>query len=196
MSFDMVITGVGGQGSVLASRAIALTAMQKGYQVRTSETIGMAQREGSVISNVRVGGGLYGAIIPDNKADILMSFELAETARGIGKLKPGGVIIVNRSKIIPVSVPLGISVYDEGKIIAALKAKADKVILLDATQGAVAAGSAKTVNVVLMGVLSTLKDLPFTRDELLSGILELIPQRARDANIRAFEIGCTLAEVS
>ena len=195
MNLDIVITGVGGQGSVLTSRVIAQVAMQKGYEVRTSETIGMAQREGSVTSNVRIGKNLQGALIPNHKADILLSFELAETVRGLSKLKPGGIIIANRNKVIPVSVPLGLSSYDEEKIGVALRSKTDQLFLLDASGVAEQAGSSKAVNVVLLGVLATLPGMPFSSEELLAGVLAMVPTKAREINQRAFSEGRKLAEV-
>ncbi len=196
MKLDIVITGVGGQGAVLASRVIAQTAMAKGYQVRTSETIGMAQREGPVISHVRIGDDLTGALIPDRGADILLSFELAETARGLSKLKPEGTIIANTAQIFPVSVPLGISSYQTETILAALQRPQGKTILLDASRAALEAGNAKTVNVVLLGVLAGMSGLPFTAEDLLASILKQVPEKVREVNRKAFEIGQRLAEVS
>lgn len=196
MKLDIVITGVGGQGAVLASRVIAQTAMRKGFAVRTSETIGMAQREGPVVSHVRIGDSLDGALIPDRGADILLSFELAESVRGLQKLKPGGVIIANTAKVVPVSVALGISTYAEKEILAALEQAAGKLVLVDAAKEAKKAGNPKTVNVVLLGVLSSLPDLPFTPADLLASILESVPEKVKEVNRQAFLIGSETAEVS
>ena len=189
MKLDLVIAGVGGQGSVLVSRVIAQAALSQGYEVRTSETIGMAQREGSVVSHIRIGTGLAGALVPDHKADILLSFELAETVRGLNKLKPGGLIIANTGKVIPTSVSLGLSSYHEEPIRASLFQKTERVCLLDANALALQAGSLKTVNVVLLGVLATLEGLPFSADNLLAAVLELVPAKAVEMNRQAFQIG-------
>lgn len=189
MKFDMVIAGVGGQGSVLAARVIAQAAMAAGWEVRTAETIGMAQREGSVVSHVRIGSKLYGALVPDQQADILFGLELAETARALVKLKPGGVIIANESKVVPSSVSLGLSRYDEEPIRASLYQKTERVMLLNADALALQAGSIKAANVVLLGVLSALTGLPFRPDTLLQVILESVPKKAIAINQEAFELG-------
>lgn len=194
MKLDIVITGVGGQGIVLASRVLAAAAMHQGFEVRTSETIGMAQREGSVVSHVRIGTNLYGALVPDHSADILLSFELAETARGLVKLKPGGLLLANTGKVVPVSVPLGLSTYEEDKIKASLAQKTKRVYLLDATDTAVKAGSPKTINVVLLGALAAVAQLPFSSDELLKIVLASVPQKALEVNRQAFDLGRRLAE--
>lgn len=127
MNLDILISGVGGQGSVLASRALALTAMERGLAVRTSEVIGMAQREGSVVSHVRIGEELYGAIIPDRRADFLLGLELAETARALNKLKPGGIVLTGTTTIVPATVQLGLSTYDREAITNYIKKQAGKV---------------------------------------------------------------------
>ncbi|MDI6812761.1 MAG: indolepyruvate oxidoreductase subunit beta [Desulfitobacteriaceae bacterium] len=189
MKLDIVIAGVGGQGSVLASRVIAQAAMAAGWEVRTTETIGMAQREGSVVSHVRIGSQLYGALVPDQQADILFGLELAETARALMKLKPGGVIIANQGKVVPASVSLGLSHYAEEPIRESLYQKTKRVMLVDADALAMEAGNSKTVNVVLLGVLSALAGLPFRRDDLLQVILESVPKKAVAMNQEAFERG-------
>jgi len=127
MNLDILISGVGGQGSVLASRALALAAMEQGLAVRTSEVIGMAQREGSVVSHVRIGEELYGAIIPDRRADFLLGLELAETARALNKLKPGGTVLAGTTTIVPATVQLGLSTYDREAITNYIKKQAGKV---------------------------------------------------------------------
>lgn len=189
MKLDVVIAGVGGQGSVLASRVIAQAAMANGWEVRTTETIGMAQREGSVVSHVRIGSKLYGALVPDQQADILFGLELAETARALNKLKPGGVIVANHGKVVPASVSLGLSHYDEEPIRESLYRKTNRVVLADADRLAKEAGSIKAVNVVLLGVLSALPELPFQPDDLLERILESVPQKAVAINQEAFRLG-------
>lgn len=196
MKLDIVISGVGGQGSVLASRALALAAMDKGLEVRTSEVIGMAQREGPVTSHVRMGNEIYGAIIPDREADFLLGFELAETVRGLNKLKPGGTVITSSSTIVPVSVQLGISSYDEGALIEYLREQTKKIVFLDVDALSRRAGHPKTGNVVILGALSTVPGLPFEPDQLLRAVLGFVPERLKDINMRAFEIGRMAMEVA
>ncbi len=196
MKLDIVISGVGGQGSILASRALALAAMENKLMVRTSEVIGMAQREGPVTSHVRVGDELYGSIIPDHEADFLLGLELAETVRGLNKLKPGGTVIASTSTIVPVSVQLGLSRYDQGAYINILKERAQRVVFLDFDYLASQAGHPKTGNVIMLGAFSALHELPFGPDQLLQAVLNLIPAKLTDINKRAFEIGRLAMEVA
>ncbi|MFZ5647943.1 MAG: indolepyruvate oxidoreductase subunit beta [Bacillota bacterium] len=189
MKLDIVICGVGGQGSVLASRALARAAMECGLSVRTSEVIGMAQREGPVTSHVRMGDSLHGAIIPQRGAGFLLGFELAETVRGLGMLRPGGTVITSVSTIVPVSVQLGISSYDAGSFVKYLKERVEKVFFLDADDLAGRAGHPKTANVVMLGALSTFPGLPFKPDRLVQAVLDHVPEKFKEINQRAFEIG-------
>jgi indolepyruvate ferredoxin oxidoreductase beta subunit len=196
MKLDIVISGVGGQGSVLASRALASAGMGIGLDVRTSEVIGMAQREGSVTSQVRIGERLYGATIPDYEADILLGFELAETIRALPKLKRGGSIIASSSAIVPVSVQLGISSYNQEAMREYLRAQTGKVVLLDLDELAKEAGNPKTGNVIILGALSTLPGLPFEPKQLLQAVFSLIPEKLHNTNRRAFEVGRQAMEVA
>lgn len=196
MKLDIVISGVGGQGSVLASRALALAAMSKGLAVRTSEVIGMAQREGPVTSHVRMSDELHGAIIPDRGADFLLGFELAETVRALDKLKPGGTIIASSSTIVPVSVQLGISNYNQADYIKHLEESAGRAVFIDLAEISSRAGSLKTGNVVMLGALSTFHELPFEPEQLLQAVLNSVPDRLRDVNRSAFELGRQAMEVA
>ncbi len=196
MNLDILISGVGGQGSVLASRALALAAMEQGLAVRTSEVIGMAQREGSVVSHVRIGEELYGAIIPDRRADFLLGLELAETARALNKLKPGGTVLASTTTIVPATVQLGLSTYDREAITDYIKKQAGKVFFLDLGVLSRWAGHPRTANVVILGALSTLPGLPFGPEQLLRAILRFVPEQFLDLNRRAFEIGRAAMEVA
>jgi indolepyruvate ferredoxin oxidoreductase beta subunit len=196
MNLDILISGVGGQGSVLASRALALTAMERGLAVRTSEVIGMAQREGSVVSHVRIGEELYGAIIPDRRADFLLGLELAETARALNKLKPGGIVLTGTTTIVPATVQLGLSTYDREAITNYIKKQAGKVFFLDLEELSRRAGHARTGNVVILGALSTLPGLPFGPDQMLQAILRFVPGQFLELNRRAFETGRAAMEVA
>lgn len=193
MKLDVVITGVGGQGTILTSRVIAQMAMTKGFEVRTSETIGMAQREGAVVSHVRIGKDLTGALIPDGKADVLISLELAETVRGLTKLKAGGLVLANTAKIIPTSVPLGLSQYQGEEIMDFINQTSAEIRFFDATQVALEAGNYKTVNVVFLGVLSTINEIPFSAEDYLQAILEILPMKVQEVNTKAFYLGRELA---
>lgn len=196
MKLDIVIAGVGGQGTVLASRIIAQAALTAGLPVRTSETIGMAQREGVVTSHVRFGEPIYGAVIPDYKADLLLGFELAETVRWLHKLKPGGRVIANSTPIVPVSVAAGRSAYDLAALTDHLKTRVPGAVLFDATALAAQAGTTKATNIVLLGAMSASYDLPFGADGLLQSALDVIPAKVHAVNRRAFELGSRFMEVS
>ncbi|MBM7854102.1 indolepyruvate ferredoxin oxidoreductase beta subunit [Desulfohalotomaculum tongense] len=195
MNLNIVITGVGGQGNVLASRILAQAAVEAGYKVRTSEAIGMAQREGMVMSHVRMGECLYGAVIPDGKADVLLGFELAETIRGLPKLNKKGVVIANKSCVIPVSAALGISSYQRDKLTRYLQDHVNNLHLFDATALAAQAGTVKATNIVLLGALAALNLLPYTCADLLNVVLESVPSKFKDVNKRAFELGYRAMEV-
>lgn len=190
MKLDIVICGVGGQGSVLASRALARAAMEVGLSVRTSEVIGMAQREGPVTSHVRMGHVLHGGIVPDGGADVLLGLELAETVRGLVKLKSGGSVLAADTAIVPVSVYMGLSSYDRDALRAYLKERVgENLVLLDAEGLARRAGHRKTVNIVMLGALSALSVLPFAPELLLRVVLDAVPAKFREVNRRAFELG-------
>lgn len=189
MRMDIVIAGVGGQGNVLASRILARAAMESGLPVRTSEVIGMAQREGVVMSQVRMGDGQYGSLIPNGQADVLLGFELAETVRALPKLKKAAVVIANCQAIHPVSVSLGLSSYQPDRLTAFLKERAGTLYLFDATSLANQAGTYKATNIVMLGALSALNLLPYDADCLRAVMEDVIPPRLRQMNMTAFELG-------
>jgi indolepyruvate ferredoxin oxidoreductase beta subunit len=191
-SIDIVIAGVGGQGTVLASRVLAQAALEAGLVARTSETIGMAQREGTVQSHVRIGSGAFGPLIGHARGDVLLGFEPAEAIRAAALLNPSGLALVNLAPIRPVTVALGSAVYRQAEIEGYLRQLPFSVSLVDALGAAVAAGSFRAVNTVMLGALSATRRLPFGRSEILRVLLEHLPQRARAINECAFELGTRL----
>ena len=186
---DIMIAGVGGQGTVLSSRILAQAALDSGLTARTAENIGMAQREGSVQSHVRIGAAAYGPLIGRGRADILVGFEPAEAQRATDQLKPGGVMLVNLEPIYPVTVALGQSQYPLEEIQNYLGARPVKPIFVNATRLAIAAGNFKTLNAVMLGLLSATGNLPMSAATIKNTLLELVPAKARDVNQRAFELG-------
>ncbi|GFN23990.1 indolepyruvate oxidoreductase subunit beta [Thermanaeromonas sp. C210] len=185
---NIVIAGVGGQGIILASRALAEAALNAGLSVRTAETIGMAQREGAVASYVRIGVSDYGPLIPQGTADILVACEPAEGARHIAWLRRGGRAVIATSPVIPVSVSLGTSSYDVGAVLRFLEEAIERPCFLDAAALAREAGSIKALNMVMLGALSRL-DLPLAADELLKAALKLLPPQVQTINRHAFALG-------
>jgi indolepyruvate ferredoxin oxidoreductase beta subunit len=186
--FDLVIAGVGGQGTILASDIIGTAAVKENLSVRAAETHGMAQRGGSVVNHVRLGCEL-GSMIPLKGADVLLALEPSEALRYIDYLAEDGVVIVNTAPIHPVTVTSGHCTYPKvDNIIAKLRESHD-VIAFDATALALEAGHPQAMNVVMVGAVS--KYLPISVDVMLASVRELVPQKTLDINIRAFEAGKT-----
>ncbi|MBE0467894.1 MAG: indolepyruvate oxidoreductase subunit beta [Candidatus Desulforudis sp.] len=186
---DLVVAGVGGQGIILASRVISHAAIAAGMEVRTSEVLGMAQREGPVSSQVRMGYGLFGALIPSGRADVLLSFELAEAVRNLYLLKPGGTVVTADTTIVPTTVALGLSTYDRQAILAYLRRAASNPVILDAGRLALEAGHPRTLNSVLLGALAALVRLPIPADKVLETLVSIVKPNLREVNKRAFNLG-------
>ena len=181
-----MIAGVGGQGTVLASKLIAAAAMKKGYDVRTTETIGMAQRGGSVTSHVRAGENIFSPLIPLGRADALIAFEPAEAARQMQYLRRGGMMIVCDSAIKPAADPKAGS-YETAVIIDYLKANVQKLLVLNGQR--LTEQNAKTLNVALLGAAAQSGIFPFDADTLKDVIPEILPQRFWEMNLKSFELG-------
>ena len=182
---NIMIVGVGGQGSLLASKLLGHLLLGQGYDVKVSEVHGMSQRGGSVVTYVRYGDKVYSPIVDEGEADVVLSFEILESARWISYLKQGGSLITNTQKTWPMPVITGAMSYPEG-IVEKLSAMAD-VTAVDALSLAEQAGSAKAVNVVLIGVLSRRMDIP--EAAWLKAIEETVPAKFLEMNKKAFELG-------
>ena len=189
MKKDCLLAGVGGQGTVLASKIIAQTAISKGSFVRTSETIGMAQRGGCVVSHVRMDAKTSSPSIPVGMADIIIGFEPAEALRNFEFLKPAGRLLVNINPIIPVSASLEGSSYKVDEILQYLKTRGNKVVFIDGQKLCKIAGSAKVLNVVMLGVAIKEELLPFSKEDVLHTITENLPQKFIELNRKALEVG-------
>ena len=181
--FDLVIVGVGGQGTLLASKILGRLALKEGCGVKVSEVHGMSQRGGSVITHVRVGDEVYSPIVADGEADFLLSFEELEAARAASFLKKTGVAIVNTQVIWPMPVITGAAQYPE----APLAGFAQKVECADALGIAVECGSQKALNLVLLGMLS--KHLPFSEEAWHEAIAACVPPKTLPTNLAAFGRG-------
>jgi indolepyruvate ferredoxin oxidoreductase beta subunit len=187
---SIMIVGVGGQGTLLASRLIANVLLRKGVDVKVSEVHGMSQRGGSVVTYVKYGtwaeDKVYSPVINEGEADIIIAFEQLEAARYVSYLKKSGRMIVSSQKIDPMPVITGNAVYPEN-IIEKIKALGIEIIAVDALDLALAAGSAKASNVVLMGVLSA---AGIGSDyEWQTAIEECVPPKFIELNKKAFELG-------
>ena len=183
---NVMIVGVGGQGSLLASKLLGRLLLTKGYDIKVSEVHGMSQRGGSVVTYVRFGDKVYSPVIDKGQADYIVSFELLEAARWTEYLKPGGKIIVNTQQINPMPVIIGAAEYPENLVQQMVDAHID-VDAVDALSLAVEAGSSKAVNLVLMGRLS--KYFDFTEEEWLTAIEASVPQKFLELNKKAFCLG-------
>ena len=191
---NIVIAGVGGQGTILSSKILITASKTLGYFIRSSETIGMAQRGGSVCSHIRIGSAEVSPVIPVGHADILIGFELAEAARQLPKLKKNASCIVNTDQIVPTNVSLHQGVYLKDEYLAALKKQVPNGIFVSATELALKAGNAKTLNIVLLGVALGAGILPFSKEEITAAMRECIKPKLLDMNLYALELGIAAAE--
>ena len=187
---NILLVGVGGQGTILASKILTQVALTQGYQVKMSEIHGMAQRGGSVVTQVRIGEDVHSPVIEPGEADYLVAFEQLEAYRWSHFLKKDGVLIVNNQKIVPLPVLIGNATYPEN-ILVDLKARFERFIQLDGLKLASEAGNAKSTNVVLMGVLSKYIDFPV--ESWQNALVERIPAKLLELNQQAFASG--VAEV-
>ncbi len=183
---NIMIVGVGGQGSLLASKLLGHLLLSQGYDVKVSEVHGMSQRGGSVVTYVRYGDKVYSPVIDKGEADYIVSFEILEAARWLPFLKKDGQIVTNTQQIDPMPVITGAAEYPED-LVSKLKETGAKVDALDCLSLAEQAGSAKAVNIVLLGRLSHYFDLP---DEAWMKSLEAnVPAKFLEMNKKAFELG-------
>ena len=192
MNKDILICGVGGQGTVLASKIIAAAAMEEGSPVHSAETIGMAQRGGSVTSHVRIGGEAFSPLIPFGGADMLLAFEPGEAVRNLRYLKKGGIAVVNTSAVKPVTESLKETGYDGSEMIAYLKEKCS-CIFVNAEEVCRPFGSTKFFNIIMLGVAAGSGHLGLEKDTLLKQIEQRVPSRFLDVNLRAFQTGIEIA---
>jgi len=186
---DIFITGVGGQGSLSASRFLGEAAVKAGLKVLVGEIHGMAQRGGIVESTVRI-GDVYGPIISDGQADVLLGFEPVETLRAMGKASPKTLIITNTHPIVPATVSMKGDKYPEAEeVLARIRAISPRVIALDATEMAGRAGNTQALNAVLLGVLAGTGVLPFEPGILRDVLMANVPKKALEVNEKAFAMG-------
>lgn len=183
---NILIVGVGGQGIILASEVLALTAMKAGFDVKQSEVHGMAQRGGSVSSHVRFGRRVYSPTIPKGQVDVLLSFEMLESMRWLDYLAPTAAAIINTQRIDPMPVASGKAAYPQN-IQETLQRNGIRSHFIDGEAIAHQAGHIKAVNVALLGRLSTLLD--FDVELWQDAIRGRVPAKSLDINFRAFNMG-------
>lgn len=183
---SVMIVGVGGQGTLLASRVLGSAMLSQGVDVKVSEVHGMSQRGGSVVTYVRYGGKVYSPIVAQGEADVLLAFEALEAARYLPWLKPEGTVVVNTQQMDPMPVVTGVAEYPKD-ILGKVREQGVKVVALDALGMAEEAGSSKAVNVVLIGAMAKKLDLP--KEVWIDTIKETVPSKFIDMNLKAFELG-------
>jgi indolepyruvate ferredoxin oxidoreductase beta subunit len=184
---DIIIVGVGGQGTLLAGRVLTRAAQEAGYDIKVSEIHGMAQRGGSVVTQVRLGERVYAPMIGEGRADFVLAFEKLEGLRLLPFLKPGGTIIINDQAIPPVPVLVGAAQYPEG-ILAYIRSRAPNTLVLDALETATRCGNPKAVNMVLLGALAV--NLPVEREIWERALADRVPEKFLESNKAAFAAGC------
>ncbi|MBQ8946132.1 MAG: indolepyruvate oxidoreductase subunit beta [Lachnospiraceae bacterium] len=188
MNKDILICGVGGQGTVLASKIIAAAAMEEGNTVHSAETIGMAQRGGSVTSHVRIGDGACSPLIPFGSADIILAFEPGEAVRNLKYLKKDGIVIVNTSTSRPVTASIGDSDYDGAEMTGYLDRKCS-CIFIDSEEVCGPFGSSRFFNIIILGVVTASGRLGIDRATMLAQIEKRVPAKYTEVNKKAFEAG-------
>lgn len=186
---NILIVGVGGQGTLLASKLLGKAFVGQGYDVKVSEVHGMSQRGGSVVTYVRYGDKVHSSVIEKGEADIILSFEQLEAARWLPYLKPDGILITSTQQIDPMPVIMGMAEYPQD-ILPAIKAQGVRVVALDALDLALKAGSAKCTNLVLLGVIA--RFLGLDKAEWTDIIRTTVPPKTVDMNLSAFEQGYAL----
>ena len=191
MTYNILIAGVGGQGTLLASKLMGVVFMGKGYDIKVSEVHGMSQRGGSVVTYVRFGENVASTVIEKGEADMVLSFELLESARWLPYLKKDGVLISNTQKINPMPVITGQMSYPED-IENKLRSTGVRLQTVDALTLAEKAGSAKSVNVVLLGVAA--KYFGIEREAWEEAIRATVPPKTVDINLAAFAAGYEIKE--
>lgn len=187
MNKDIMICGVGGQGTVLASKVLAAAAMKCGETVHSAETIGMAQRGGSVISHVRIGEA-YAPLIPFGSADMILAFEPAEAVRNLIYLKKDGIVIVNSVPTKPTTETLQDTGYDGTQMIEYLQKKC-RCLVIDAEEMCRPFGSSRYFNIIILGVAAGTNTLGIEKDVLLEEIKRRVPEKYVNINVEAFLAG-------
>jgi len=187
--YSIHLIGIGGQGTIKASTIVGDAAMKKGLNVVMSEVHGMAQRGGTVITELKI-GDVYSPLIEETNADLLLAFEPAEALRALSKVNKDTFIIVNSTPIIPFTVSLGISEYpDMSLILEELKSKIKKLLVIDAEKIALKAGNIISSNIVILGAAAATPNFPVSKDLIIQSMKENLPAKSIETNLKAFEMG-------
>lgn len=187
MNKNIILCGVGGQGTVLASKLLAYAAMAKKLNVMSAETIGMAQKGGSVFSYLRIGNNIYSPMIGKGEADIIIGFEPAEVVRMLPYLKKDGFVIVNSKAVIPVTASLSGSGYNADEMLCYLKKKVDKLAVVDVEKACCDIGTPKVMNMLMLNVLVNSGEIEFTTDDIKDAVRAKVNARFHELNFKALD---------
>jgi indolepyruvate ferredoxin oxidoreductase beta subunit len=191
--FNIVLAGVGGQGTLLAAEALGAAAVKDDLNVRVGEIHGMAQRGGAVISTVRIGQSVFAPTVLEGRADMIIGFEPIETLRSLKYASEGTCVIMSTERIPPAELTVKKAEYPTiHRIVEKIRRFTDNIILVDAVRLAKQAGSGLARNVVLLGVAAGTDRLPVTKGSLLEAVRELVPSKHLEVNLRAFGLGLTV----
>lgn len=185
MNKNIVLCGVGGQGTVLASKLIAAAAMAKNIPVMSAETIGMAQRGGSVFSHLRMGDNLYSPMIAEHTADLILGFEPGETVRMLPYLKEGGQVVVSSRAIMPVTATLSGASYCGEDMLTYLRKNIKNLLIVDTEKACMEIGSPKVMNILLLGAAVESGALGLEEEDLKNAIRSKLPERFHELNFTA-----------
>ena len=190
MKYTVQIVGVGGQGVLMASMVLGNAAMEMGFQVAMSEVHGMAQRGGSVLSTLRFGDEVISPLEAVGNADMIMGFEPSETCRNIQLANRDSVILMNMDPVLPSMVAAGFEEYsDVSDLVDSVRAVNGHLVTIDATSLAIKAGKAVAANAVMIGAVAALDGFPIPRDVLKDVLGKLVPEKFRELNLKAFDMG-------
>lgn len=190
MKYTVQIVGVGGQGVLMASMVLGNAAMEMGFQVAMSEVHGMAQRGGSVLSTLRFGDEVISPLEAVGNADMIMGFEPSETCRNIQLANRDSVILMNLDPVLPSMVAAGFEEYpDVSDLVDSVRAVNGHLVTVDATSLAIKAGKAVAANAVMIGAVAALEGFPIPRDVLKDVLGKLVPEKFRELNLKAFDMG-------
>lgn len=188
-SYNILLCGVGGQGTVLASKILAKSAMSRGETVHTAETIGMAQRGGSVVSHVRIGEDCASPLIPRGRADVILAFEPAEAVRNLPYLKEGGTVVVSNTAVKPVTDALSKTDYNGQVMLDYLRRQKLTLVPVDGERLIEVCGSAKCLNIALLGAAAKASTIGMTPDDIRQIIVTTLPEKFQKMNLMALEEG-------
>ncbi len=192
MSVNIVLCGVGGQGTILASKLISASAMAKGIPVKSAETIGMAQRGGSVFSNIRLGEDATCPMIAVGTADIIIAFEPGEAVRLLPYLKKGGTVVVSRRPVMPVTAALAGSDYEGTEMLEYLESTVEHLVSVDTVTACRELGSTKVLNLLLLGVAAASGALGLDIEDIRQAVVKRVPERFHELNFKALDYAHSL----